>query len=132
MKHVQHILLTGILFVSVATFAAGPVLPESTFIEDDSGIMSGEVNTPNPPISLYSAPDQPGQNNMSGEINISIPYNPDEVDRPTYWTPDEPRNINLNSASHVASGPVFNVLLALLLSLMISGLIYTRAKPHLK
>lgn len=131
MKHAQHILLAGILFVSAATFAAGPALPDSTFIED-SGIVSGEVNTPNPPISLFSAPDEPNQNTMSGEINITIPYNPDEVDKATSWTPDEPRNINLNSASHVQSGPALNILLALVLSLMISGLIYVRAKPHLK
>ena len=132
MKHAQHLLLTGILFLSAATFAAGPILPESTFIEEDTGIISGEVNTANPSVNLFSAPDEPIQDNMSGDINITIPFNPNEVDYPTSWTPDEPRNVNLNSASHVASGPVFNALFALLLSLMISGLIYVRAKPHLK
>lgn len=130
MKRAQYIFATGLILVSTAAFAVtGPALPESTYIETDT--MSGEVVMPNPPISLYSAPEEQ-ETNMSGEINITIPYDPNEVDRPESWLPDEPRNINLNSASQVSAGPVFNMLIALVLSLMISGFVYTKSRRFIK
>ena len=132
MKRAQYIFATGLLLVSTAAFAVtGPALPESNFV-DDTVVMSGEADIVTPPISLYSAPDEPTTNNASGEINITIPYNPDEVDNPTSWTPDEPRNINLNSASHVESGPVFNMLIAFILSVAISTVIYKRKTSYNK
>ncbi len=127
MKSTRYILATSVLLISAATFAVtGPTLPDSSYVEP---AMSGEVQTLEPPVTLYSAPEQ---NSMSGEINISIPFNPDELDNPTRWYPDEPRNINLNSASRVPAGPVLNLFIALALSLLISGYIYTRTKAFTK
>lgn len=134
MKNVKHLLLAGIVLSGV-TLAASPSLPDSAFIDEPTApIVSGEVQKVTPPVTLNSAPD----NTMSGEININIPFNPAEVEQPVQqvppvsWVPDAPKNIHLNSATTVETGPALNVAIALMLSLLISGFIYARTKPHLK
>lgn len=130
MKSTKNIITLGLILIGTSAFAS-PMLPDSSYVAPDSAvIVSGEAGAPNPPLSLNSAGEEPG-NLASGEINLDIPFNPDEVDKPEAWTPDGPKNGNLNSASEVDAGPALNVAIALMLSLLISGYIYTRAKPHL-
>lgn len=113
------------------TLAASPALPESTYVDEaPAPIVSGEVKK-EPTVTLNSAPEKI----ISGEINITIPFNPLEVETaapPASWVPDEPKNVHLNSATAVSTGPALNVVIALVLSLMISGVIYTRMKPFMK
>jgi hypothetical protein len=71
-----------------------------------------------------------GESTISEEIQINIPYDPleAETDIPTPWKPDEPKNINLNSATQVTSGPVLNMFIILALSLIISGYVYKKSQ----
>ncbi len=134
-------IVSGLAFAALAssmTFAQ--ILDPSITGGGQETLASGEVavtpttTTTKPVVTtttpvLNSAPD-----NMSGEININIPYNPSENDIAEPYLNSAPvqQPYTLNSATNVPTGPELNMLIALLLSLAISGVIYTRAKPFMK
>lgn len=140
MKSTKYI-VSGLAVAALAssmTFAQ--ILDPSITGGGQETLMSGEATTANitttttpkttttTPV-LNSAPD-----NMSGEININIPYNPAENDvtEPYLTSAPQGQQYTLNSATNVATGPALNMAIAFLLSLIISGVIYVRAKPFMK
>lgn len=136
MKSTKYI-VSGLAFAALAssmTFAQ--ILDPSITGGGQETFVSGEVTVPTAPKPatggvpvLNAAPDD----NMSGEININIPYNPseNEIDEP-YFNSASEQQYTLNSATNVPTGPALNMFIALMLSLIISGVIYTRAKPFMK
>lgn len=136
MKSTKYI-VSGLAFAALAssmTFAQ--ILDPSITGGGQETLASGEVTVPTTPKPatgttpvLNAAPD----GNMSGEININIPYNPseNEIDEP-YFNSAPEQQYTLNSATNVPTGPALNMFIALMLSLIISGVIYTRAKPFMK
>lgn len=132
MKSTKYI-VSGLIFAVLAssmTFAQ--ILDPSITGGGQETFASGEVTTKPAPTTttpvLNAAPD-----NMSGEININIPYNPseNEVDEP-YFNSAPEQQYTLNSATNVPTGPALNMFIALILSLAIAAAIYTRAKPFMK
>ena len=134
MKKSTHILLGLMTCWSLNTAFAQILDPSITGGAPEqmssTQIMSSEATTGS--TTDLPALNSAGDQTMSDEVNITIPFNAAEVDKPTAWTPDVPQGIHLNSATRVATGPEWSILLVLLVSLGISGTIYVRAKPFLK
>ncbi len=141
MKSTKYI-ISGLTFAALAssmTFAQ--ILDPSITGGGQETLVSGEVTTANttttttPAKTTVTTPVlNSASDNMSGEININIPYNPAENDvtEPYFNSAPPEQQYTLNSATNVATGPELNMAIALILSLALSGIIYTRAKPFMK
>lgn len=112
---------TLILSILISTMAFAQILPGSVTggVSEDADTMSGEIDVTD---VFDSAPEEL---NMSGEIQINLPYDPSEVEDPilnSAWDYQYPP-YTLNSATNVATGPE-SIMLAML-AIVLGTVIYT-------